>query len=104
MTLTELQAMLAGIDPDIRHGWTMATGRDYTYWEETDRLTLAGDDRPVESGWMFYVHRFSKRNVDPVAEAIWETLNALPNVAVHQADSYEPDTGYTHHAFRCEVV
>ena len=104
MTLTELQAMLAGIDPDIRHGWTMATGRDYTYWEETDRLTLAGDDRPVESGWVFYVHRFSKRNVDPVAEAIWETLNALPNVAVQQADSYEPDTGYTHHAYRCEVV
>lgn len=104
MTLTELQAMLAGIDPDIRHGWTMATGRDYTYWEETDRLTLAGDDRPVESGWVFYVHRFSKRNVDPVAETIWEALNALPNVAVQQADSYEPDTGYTHHAFRCEVV
>lgn len=104
MTLTELQAMLAGIDPDIRHGWTMATGRDYTYWEETDRLTLAGDDRPVESGWVVYVHRFSKRNVDPVAEAIWEALNALPNVAVQQADSYEPDTGYTHHAFRCEVV
>ena len=104
MTLTELQAMLAGIDPDIRHGWTMATGRDYTYWEETDRLTLAGDDRPVESGWVFYIHRFSKRNVDPVAEAIWEALNALPNVAVQQADSYEPDTGYTHHAFRCEVV
>lgn len=104
MTLTELQAMLAGIDPDIRHGWTMATGRDYTYWEETGRLTLAGDDQPVESGWVFYVHRFSKRNVDPVAEAIWEALNALPNVAVQQADSYEPDTGYTHHAFRCEVV
>lgn len=104
MTLKELQAMLAGIDPDIRHGWTMATGRDYTYWEETDRLTLAGDDRPVESGWVFYVHRFSKRNVDPVAEAFCEALNALPNVAVRQADSYEPDTGYTHHAFRCEVV
>ena len=104
MTLTELQAMLAGIDPDIRHGWTMATGRDYTYWEEADRLTLAGDDRPVESGWVFYVHRFSKCNVDPVAEAIWAALNALPNVAVRQADSYEPDTGYTHHAFRCEVV
>ena len=104
MTLGELQAMLAGIDPDIRHGWTMANGRDYTYWEEKDRLTLRGDDHAVESDWVFYVHRFSRANIDPVAEALWAALEALPNVAVHQVNTYEPDTGYTHHAFRCEVV
>ena len=104
MTLYELQALLAGIDPEIRHGWTMASGRDYTYWEETERLPLTADDLHIETGWVFYVHRFSKAGIDPVAEDFFRTLDAMPNLAVGQTGSFEPDTGYTHTIFRCEVV
>ena len=104
MTLAELQALLASIDPDIRHGWTMADGRDYTWWQETARLPLVADDRHIAEGWVFYVHRFSKANIDPIAEDLFETLDGLPNLAVAQEITFEPETGYSHFVYRCEVI
>lgn len=102
MTLKEIRDLLVSIDPDIRHYFTAGSGRDYTYWEQTDRLALTADNRHEEA-WRFYVHRFTRDEFDPLTRRIFETLDADPRTAVSQTDDYEPESGYIHHIFTVEA-
>lgn len=101
MTLSEIRTMLVEVDPAIRHYFSMGTGEDYTYWEEIQRLDLTADGGH-EEGWHFYVHRFTKDEADPIAQALFEALDGdCRTTVIHRVD-YEPDTGYLHHIFECE--
>lgn len=104
MTLADIKAVLAAVDPDVRHYWSAANGEDYTAWDETDRMDLTGDDHYIEEGWVFYVHRFTKREDDPIAAQLFAALDNAPEIAVSETVDEEPDTGYIHHIFRCECV
>lgn len=104
MTLDEIKALIAGVDPAARHYYSAADGRDYTVWEETDRLPLVGDDHHIAEGWAFYVHRFTKQEGDPIAAALFAALDAAPEIAVSHTVDMEPDTGYIHHIFTCQGV
>lgn len=101
MTLSDIKTLVAGIDTNARHYFSEAQGEDYTYWEETQRLPLTGDDRHLE-GWRFYVHRFTKDEADTVAAALYTALDTDPRVAVIHTTDYEPDSGYIHHTYQCE--
>lgn len=103
MTLTEIRDLLIQADPDIRHYFSTEENRDYTWWEETDRLPFTADNRHVE-GWTFYVHRFTRTENDPVAAALFTLLDSDPRVTVSYTQDYEPDTEYSHHIFRCECL
>lgn len=101
MTLSDIRDLLITADPAIRHYFSAETHRDYSYWQETRQLPIMADDCH-ESGWRFYVHRFTRCEDDPVAQRIMETLDADPRTTVsHQVD-YEPESGYIHHIFDCE--
>ena len=104
MTIRKIKTLLSSVDPHIRHYWSAETERDYTVWEETDLMSLMGDDRHIEKGWTFYVHRFTRQEDDAIAEALFSALDAEPEIAVHRAVDQEPDTGYIHHIYRCEGV
>ena len=104
MTLREIKAVLAAVDPGVRFGWSMGTGADYTYWEPHGRLPLTADDRHVEEGWAFTVHRFTRREDDPVAPALFAALDGNPNIAVTWNIDTEAETGYIHHILDCEAV
>ena len=101
MTLSDIRTMLVAVDPDIRHYFSTEKEKDYTYWEETQRLGLTSDNRHDE-GWIFYVHRFTRDEFDPVARALFFTLDADPRTAVIHRTDYEPDSGYIHHIFECQ--
>lgn len=101
MTTSDIQAMLVTADSSIRHHFSMGTGSDYSYWEETERLPLTGDDGHM-TGWRFYVHRFTKSESDTVADTLFNLLDGDPRTTVQHSKAYEPETGYIHHIFRCE--
>ena len=104
MTISDIKAKLAVVDPAVRHYYSMGTGEAYTCWEETQRLPLVGDDYHCEVGWRFYVHRFTKTEDDTIADALWIALDTAPEIAAQHTVTYEPDTGYIHHIFTCEAV
>lgn len=104
MTLRDIKSVLAAVDPSIRFGWSMGTGADYSYWEPTGRLPLTADDRHVEEGWTFVVHRFTRREDDPVAPALFSALDQNPNIAVSWQITPDPGTEYIHHIMDCEAV
>lgn len=101
MTLDEIKTLLAEVDPDIRHYWTMGTGADYSFWEETRLLDFTADGHHADA-WAFTVHRFTKTEGDPVALALFRALDADPRIAVRVDVDHEPETGYIHHIFSCE--
>ena len=101
MTLSDIKTLLAGIDPNVRHYFSEATGASYTFWEETQRLPYLADDVHQE-GWEFYVHRFTKDEEDEVAAEIFSALDEDPRTTVIHRVDFEPDTGYIHHIFQCE--
>lgn len=104
MNLDEIAAILGAIDPEIRHYWTMGTGRPYTWWAEKYRLDITADDRHTEDAWAFEVHRFAVDEDDPMPSAIFAALDSMPNVTVEWLNEREQDTDYIHHVFDCEVV
>lgn len=103
MTLSEIKALLMDAIPTetVTHYFSTATTKDYTYWEETRRLPLTADDGHDEA-WRFYVHRYTKRENDPVAARLYAALDADPRVAVAWTTDYDPASGYIHHIFECE--
>lgn len=100
MTVREIQALVASVDPAARHYTNPHDGTDYTVWMEYMRTGLSGDDAH-EKGWKFEIDRFTKQEYDPVAEAIETALTADPRVAFTYNVDYEQDTGYIRHLFDC---
>ena len=101
MTLEDIRALLVSVDPDIRHYFSTETSRDYSYWEETQRLPFTADD-VHEEGWRFYVHRFTRDERDPIAPRLFAVLESDPGTTVKWKVDHEPDSGYIHHIFECE--
>lgn len=101
MTLSEIRDLLVSVDPEIRHFFSREEKKNYSYWEETEPLSLVADGVHDE-GWRFYVHRFTRDEFDPVPQMLYQTLDADPRTAVIHRKTYEPDSGYIHHIFECE--
>ena len=105
MTLSEIQALIVSVDPLCGHYESAREGAEaYTVWREVSRLHTMADDSHAEEGWAFQVDRFSKREGDAVAEALFTALDADERVAVSMLVDYEQDTGYIHHIFDCSCL
>lgn len=104
MTLSAIQTLLASVDPEIKHYFSAANGRNYTYWEESQRLRTVADDRhnPEDVAWKFYVHRFTKIEYDPLADALFTALDQSTGITVRWLVDPERVSGYIHHIFECE--
>ena len=103
MTLEKIGRLLVTVDPDVRRYFSQSENRAaYTYWEETQRLSLISNDVHAEA-WRFYVHRYTKIENDEVAARLFRTLDQHPAITVRYTVSVEPDTGYIHHVYECEA-
>ena len=104
MTLNQIRALLVEADQDIRHYFIMSDAEAYSYWEETKPLPFVADGgHPAgDRGWRFYVHRYTKTEEDPVAEAIYNKLDSSDRVAVRWTIDRNNDSEYIHHIFECE--
>ena len=102
MTLNEIKTLILSADATAEHyGSSKRSGDSYTVWRELRRLAATADGRHIE-GWAFQVDRFARDEEDPVAEALFEALDANDRVAVHYEADYEQDTEYIHHIYDCE--
>ena len=102
MTLSEIKALVLSADPTAeRYESSRADSESYTVWREVRRLAATADDVHIE-GWAFQVDRFTRDEGDPVAAAIFETLDESDRVALAYSVDYEEDTEYIHHIFDCE--
>lgn len=102
MTLGEIRTLLVSADPDIKHYFSVSDAPAYTYWEESERLPVVGDDEHLEQAWRFYVHHYSKAPYSPVADNLFAVLDADPRTAVRMTVDHDQDSGYTHYIFECE--
>lgn len=102
MTLAEIQTLLVGADPDIKHYFSMKRGKAYSYWEETQRLATMADDHHADDAWRFYVHRYTKEEYDEIASHLFRVLDDHPGISVIHTVDYDPDSGYIHHIYECE--
>lgn len=105
MTKAEIKALLATIDPDIRHYECALDGTDFTVWMEYERIVFYADDGSAEWGWRFEVDRYTKDEDDEIAEKLEQLLDAAENVTVRpRRVQYNQQTGYIRHIFDCEAV
>lgn len=102
MTCTEIKNFLVGVDPTIeRYESSRSNKNAYTVWYElgtTDHFA-DGENAGITR---FQVDRFTKKENDTVAAAIYAALQDRDDIAFHYDVDYEPDTGYIHHIFDCE--
>jgi hypothetical protein len=101
MTLPEFSALLITADPTASHYDADRSG-NYTVWAEYGTNDLHADSKKVESVWKIQIDRFTKIEYDPVAAAITDMLDENC-IAYKYLVDYEPDTGYIHHIWDCEV-
>lgn len=102
-TLDRFEALLVSVDPEA----TKYEGNgktDYTVWHPYMRSGLYGDDTTVEELWRVQVDRFCKSDDDAVAVALLAAFDAAEDVVCAYSVDYEPETGYIHHIYTCEVV
>ena len=98
MTLDQFGTVIKSADPAAAHYAGKGTG-NYTRWYEYDLGDNGGKSGPMK----IQVDHFTKLENDPVVTGITEALNLDDVYAKHLVD-FEPDTGYIHHIWDCEVT
>ena len=102
MTVNDIKALVAGVDPQAGHYFSAYAGSEaYTVWNELQLLPFLADDGH-EEGWHFQIDRFTKSEEDAIVPALDAALRAHPGIAYAHLVDPEPDTGYIHHIFDCE--
>jgi hypothetical protein len=102
MTLLEFRDLLLMADPDASHYESIKKG-NYTVWKEYGTNSLQADDKTSEKAWKLQIDRLTKIEYDPVADAITAMLENQ-GIAYEYVPDFEPDTGYMHHIWTCEVI
>lgn len=102
MTLQEFRDILLTADPAASH-YSSTQKPNYTMWAEYGDSALTADSKISESVWKIQVDRFTKLEYDPVVESIRAALDR-DDIAFEYLCDFEPDTGYIHHIFDCEVA
>ena len=105
MTLDDIRALVVSVDPSAAHyDSARRTSENYTVWREYQRTGLSADNRRANKSWRFQVDRFTKFEVDAIANALETVLDAHPAIAYDYQVDYEPETGFIHHIFDCEAA
>ena len=101
MTLQAFRDLLLSADPNAVHYKSM-DNINYTRWQEYGANRQTADDAEVDRAYKIQADRYTKVEYDPIADAITTTLNAACIAFVYLVD-FEPETGYIHHIWDCEV-
>jgi hypothetical protein len=102
MTLLEFRDVLLTADPQASHYSSMLKP-NYTKWAEYGEKVLYSDGESDEKHLLIQVDRFTTIEYDPVVDAI-RTAFDRDDIAYEYSCDFEPDTGYIHHIWDCEVA
>lgn len=102
MTLAEFRDILLAADPQALHYKSMQN-TNYTRWQEYGAGHLSGDSLYIDRKWRIQVDRFTKIEYDPVVDLITSVLDR-DDISFGYLCDFEPDTGYVHHVWDCEVA
>lgn len=104
MTKQEFVDLILSVSPNAKP-FKGGGATNHTVFSYTKNLSLEADGRPVETGFLFYVERFTKNPDDPVVEQLTEVLTTHDDIATDiEETQYETDTGFFQFIWRCEVV
>ena len=103
MTLTEFYNLIKAVDSDISAYSGSGTG-NYTVYHPYEIGGLRADGRIVESRLKVQVDRYTRLDSDPIVESLGAALESTDDISFRHLIEFEPDTGYIHHIWDCEVV
>lgn len=104
MTVQDIAAIILEADPNAEHYKATATGQDFTVWMEYERIGLMADDEYCEPGWKFEIDRYTKTELDPIADKLERVLTDAPGVTWTHRVMYDIETEYIRHVFDCEGI
>lgn len=104
MTLKQFRNLLLTVTERVGHGEQFKDEKNYIVWHEVRAIGLNGDNCQAEKGYRIAVDYYTKDEYDVNADKITELFNNDEIFADDAVIDFEPDTGYTHYAWTCEVV
>ncbi len=103
MTIKQFRDLLLTVTNRVGHGEHFKDSGNYIVWHEVGGFNLKADNVQAESGHRIAVDYFTKIEYDETPDKISVLFDCDNIVADTPVIDYEPDTGYTHYAWTCEV-
>lgn len=100
--MDKLKELILSIDPEATK-FKGAKKGNYTVWTPYGETPLMAGNRRQTVAVKVQIDRFTKDDQDEIKEALYQALDGAEFVAFIYESDYEPDTGYIHHIFDCEV-
>lgn len=104
MTLKQFRDLLLTVTDRVCHGEQFKDGGNYIVWHEVSKISNTADNAQSESGYRIAVDYYTKSEYDPLPDKITALFDNDEIAADDVVIDYEPDTGYTHYAWTCEVI
>ena len=103
MTLKQFKDLLLTVSDKVYHNKAIKES-SYIVWHEVGQIGTSADNSKAESGWRIAVDYFTKDEYDETPDKISDLFDCDDIASDSPVIDYEPDTGYTHYAWTCEVV
>ena len=103
MTLKQFRDLLLTVSDKVYHN-RASKEKSYIVWHEVGKTGNTADNAQSESGYRIAVDYFTKNEYDSLPDKITALFDNDEIAADDVVIDYEPDTGYTHYAWTCEVV
>ena len=104
MQLTDFRDILLTADSAATK-WKSASTGNYTVWYPFMPIVVMADGDVAEDGWRIQVDRFTKNPDDLMIDDITSALRGNNEIAITvETITFEPDTGYFHFIWICEVA
>ena len=103
MTLKQFRDLLLTVSDKVYHN-RAAKEKSYVVWHEVGKISNAADNVQAESGYRIAVDYYTKDEYNSLPDKITALFDNDEIAADDVVIDYEPDTGYTHYAWTCEVI
>ena len=103
MTLKQFRDLLLTVSDKVYHNRAVKE-KAYIVWHEVGKISNAADNAQSESGYRIAVDYYTKDEYDLLPDKITALFDNDEIAADNVIIDYEPDTGYTHYAWTCEVI
>lgn len=104
MTLKQFRDILLTVSDKVYH-LESSKEPEYIVWHEVGGITLSADGAAAEAAVRIAVDLFTQKEYSELPAKLEQALSADNQIFLSDsAVDFEPDTGYIHYAYTCEVV